>query len=72
MAWIYPQWLFGSAGINPTILATSSRPTFHRMRSSEPVHWSGMFEACFLTRYDDVVLAGRDPRLSSAGRTSRV
>jgi cytochrome P450 len=45
-------------------------PTFHRMRSSEPVHWSSMFEAWFLTRHHDVVLAGRDPRLSSAGRTS--
>jgi pimeloyl-[acyl-carrier protein] synthase len=49
---------------------TDPYPTFHRMRSTEPVHWSGMFEAWFLTRYHDVVLATRDPRLSSARRTS--
>ncbi|HLM75481.1 MAG TPA: cytochrome P450 [Polyangiaceae bacterium] len=45
-------------------------PTFHQMRSTEPVHWSEMFQAWFLTRYRHVELAARDPRLSSARRTS--
>jgi cytochrome P450 PksS len=45
-------------------------PTFHRMRSAEPVHFSEMFQAWFLTRYRHVESAARDPRLSSARRTS--
>jgi pimeloyl-[acyl-carrier protein] synthase len=43
-------------------------PFFHRLRSEDPVHWSERFGSWLLTRYSDVSLTLRDPRLS-ANRT---
>src|SRR5204862_6551391 len=38
---------------------------FAEMRASDPVHWAPASKAWLLTRYDDVVAAFGDPRLSS-------
>lgn len=38
---------------------------FARLRSEDPVHWAEANKAWLLTRYDDVVAAYADPRLSS-------
>jgi hypothetical protein len=35
------------------------------MRSEDPVHWCEAIQAWVLTRYDDVIAAFRDPRLSN-------
>ncbi|HEX8451657.1 MAG TPA: cytochrome P450 [Longimicrobium sp.] len=43
-------------------------PLYHVLRYAEPVHWSEVLNAWVLTRYDDVVAALKDPRLSSAMR----
>jgi cytochrome P450 PksS len=40
-------------------------PLLHRMRREDPVHWSEQLHGWVLTRYDDVVRAFRDHRLSS-------
>ncbi|PTL82231.1 cytochrome P450 [Vitiosangium sp. GDMCC 1.1324] len=37
-----------------------------RLRQTDPVHWSEQLQCWFLTRYEDVAHAFRDPRLSSA------
>ena len=38
---------------------------FARLRDTDPVHWAEANKAWLLTRYDDVVAAYADPRLSS-------
>ena len=38
---------------------------FARLRAEDPVHWAEASKAWLLTRYDDVVAAYADPRLSS-------
>jgi cytochrome P450 len=38
---------------------------YDKLRSIDPVHWHEPFGAWILTRYDDVVAAFQDPRLSS-------
>jgi cytochrome P450 len=38
---------------------------FARLRAEDPVHWAEVNKAWLLTRYDDVVAAYADPRLSS-------
>jgi cytochrome P450 len=38
---------------------------FARLRAGDPVHWAEANKAWLLTRYDDVVAAYADPRLSS-------
>ncbi len=43
-------------------------PIYHMLRYSEPVHWSTVLNAWFLTSYDDVTAGLRDPRLSNALR----
>jgi cytochrome P450 len=40
-------------------------PFFARLRTEDPVHWSEAHHAWLLTRYDDVVAAFNDARLSS-------
>jgi cytochrome P450 len=40
-------------------------PAYHRLRATDPVHWHEPFGAWILTRYDDVVAAFHDLRLSS-------
>ena len=46
-------------------MAAGPHPYFHRLRAEDPVHWDDEHRAYVLTRYDDVVAAFRDPRLSS-------
>jgi cytochrome P450 len=41
---------------------------YHMLRYSEPVHWSSVLNAWVLTRYDDVMAALKDARLSNAMR----
>lgn len=41
-------------------------PIYARLRAEDPVHWHAPFGVWILTRYDDVDLALRDPRFSSA------
>ncbi len=50
--------------INPEVLA-DPYPLFHQMRREDPVHWSEPIQAWVLTRYEDVLKAFRDPRLSA-------
>ena len=38
---------------------------YAELRASDPVHWAPASKAWLLTRYDDVVAAFGDPRLSS-------
>jgi cytochrome P450 len=40
-------------------------PVYHRLRAADPVHWHEPFGCWIVTRYDDVVAALVDPRLSS-------
>ena len=47
---------------------TNPHPLYHMLRYSEPVHWSEILNAWVLTRYDDVLAAFKDPRLSNALR----
>ena len=44
-------------------------PLYRALRETEPVYWSSMVHAWFVTRYEDVVACLRDPRLS-ADRTN--
>jgi cytochrome P450 len=41
-------------------------PLYKELREHDPVHWEDAVHAFFLTRYEDVVEAYRDPRLSAA------
>jgi cytochrome P450 len=45
---------------------------YRRLRDEDPVHWSDSLGYWILTGYDDVHGALRDPRLSSAGRVSKL
>ncbi|MGH7896381.1 MAG: cytochrome P450 [Candidatus Binatia bacterium] len=47
-------------------LIEDPHPYLSRLRTEDPVHWSEHHQGWMLTRYDDVVAAFRDPRLSSA------
>lgn len=40
-------------------------PVYHRLRAADPVHWHEPFQAWVLTRYDDILPALHDLRLSS-------
>jgi Cytochrome P450 len=40
-------------------------PLYHRLRSEAPFHWDFVFCGWFLTRYDDVLAALADPRLTA-------
>jgi cytochrome P450 len=40
-------------------------PFFAELRTSDPVHWSDRYRAWFISRWDDVFEALRDPRFSS-------
>jgi len=42
-------------------------PLYEQLRKEEPVHWSEEFHGWVLTRYDDVMAALHDPRLSPGG-----
>ena len=46
-------------------LTDDPHPYFARLRAEDPVHWAEASKAWLLTRYDDVVAAYADPRLSS-------
>jgi pimeloyl-[acyl-carrier protein] synthase len=43
-------------------------PTYRRLREHASVAWSETHGSWMLTRYDDIMLALRDPRMSNAGR----
>ena len=48
-------------------------PRYHRLRAQAPVYWSEKLSSWILTRYEDVVVALRDPgRLSNAGRMGAI
>ena len=47
--------------------ARDPHPVLHRMRREDPVHFSTRLRAWILTRYDDIAVALKDPRLT-AGR----
>ena len=40
-------------------------PVFEALREQDPVHWSPRYRSWFVTRFDDVSAALRDPRYSS-------
>ena len=48
----------------PAMLA-DPYPVYHRLRSTDPVHWHERLGAWVVTRYDDVSTALHDHRLSS-------
>jgi pimeloyl-[acyl-carrier protein] synthase len=50
--------------LTPAMLA-DPYPVLHRLREEEPVHRSDVIGGWVLTRYDDVLAALRDPRLSA-------
>lgn len=54
-----PVRLFG-----PDMLA-DPYPAYRRLRDADPVHWDPALDAWLLTRYDDVVAAFHEPRLSA-------
>ncbi len=43
-------------------------PTYRRIRLEAPVAWSETQHSWMLTRYDDIMFALKDPRMSNAGR----
>lgn len=43
-------------------------PTYARLRTEAPVAWSDRRQSWILTRFDDIMAALKDPRLSNAGR----
>jgi cytochrome P450 len=47
---------------------TNPYPTYERLRNEAPVAWSETQYSWLLTRYDDVMAALKDPRMSNAGR----
>jgi cytochrome P450 PksS len=55
---------FGAELLSPAALA-DPHLVFHRMRREDPVHHSRTLGAWLVTRYNDVLRALRDPRLSS-------
>ncbi|PTL84677.1 cytochrome P450 [Vitiosangium sp. GDMCC 1.1324] len=40
-------------------------PLYRELRDQDPVHWSDLAQAWFISRYEDVVACFRDPRLSN-------
>jgi cytochrome P450 len=44
---------------------TDPIPLYHELRENDPVHWSELLHAWFITRHDDVMACFRDPRLSA-------
>ena len=50
--------------LDPEIIA-NPYPSYHRLRSEDPVHWNDGLQAWSLTRYTDVLEALRDRRLSA-------
>jgi pimeloyl-[acyl-carrier protein] synthase len=55
-------------GLVTTEIFSDPHSLYHMLRYSEPVHWSSILNAWILTRYDDVMAAFKDPRLSNAMR----
>jgi len=51
--------------LTPEVLL-DPHPLLHRLRREEPVFWSEAQRAWIFTRYNDVIRAFRDPRLSAA------
>lgn len=43
-------------------------PTYGRLRAQAPIAWSEVQYSWVLTRYDDIMTALKDPRMSNAGR----
>lgn len=56
---------------DPSTAAWRANPyeQYLELRSEDPVHWSDVIEHWVLTRYDDVVAALKDSRLSAASRS---
>jgi cytochrome P450 len=50
--------------LGPSMVA-DPYPVYHRLRAVDPVHWHEPFQAWVLTRYDDILPALHDLRLSS-------
>jgi len=48
-------------------IAQDPYPRYEQLRSEDPVHWNEGAQVWILTRYQDVIDALRDPRLSSTG-----
>ncbi len=46
-------------------------PVYRQLRAEDPVHWSDLFQAWFLTRYDDVLSVLDDARFSADRRQAR-
>ncbi len=53
-----------SGRLDPEIIA-NPYPSYHQLRSEDPVHWNEGLQAWDLTRYADVLEALRDRRLSA-------
>lgn len=60
--------IFDPYGLVSTEMFSNPHPLYHMLRYSEPVHYSKVLNAWVLTRYDDVIAALKDPRLSNAMR----
>lgn len=40
-------------------------PLYHHLRATDPVHWSEMVQAWFVTKHEDVMACFKDPRFSA-------
>jgi len=59
------------SGVSYNLLSKEQRanpyPTYRQLRTKDPVHWSELAQAWFLSRYSDVVKVMSDPRFSVVG-----
>ncbi|MGH2404039.1 MAG: hypothetical protein ACRDGN_06170, partial [bacterium] len=64
---LFREWL--ASGVTYNLLSPALRadpyPTYHRLRSRDPVHWSVPAKAWVITRYADVQAVLRDARFSA-------
>jgi pimeloyl-[acyl-carrier protein] synthase len=63
------------SGVSFNLLSSAQRanpyPTYRQLQTKDPVHWSELAQAWFLSRYDDVMNVMRDPRFSVVGALER-
>src|SRR5690242_5933687 len=65
------SWERLSSGVSYNLLSEKVQadpyPVYREMRAKDPVHWSELARAWFLTRYADVVSVLKDSRFSVEG-----
>ncbi len=63
------------SGVSYNLLSSAQRanpyPTYRQLQTKDPVHWSELAQAWFLSRYSDVMNTMRYPRFSVVGALER-